>query len=166
MQTLVQSRQDAVPVDPLGTTSLNERIKAILKLTQELTRLITLETNLLKTRRAAALRETEAEKNRLSALYAREMRAIQMRPELLAGASAEQRAMLRDASTEFRECVVRHVRTLSRIRAVSEGLIVAIGEELDRMRKPITSYKRPGSPLTKKASVIPHSAAFGFDHSI
>lgn len=166
MQTLAQSRQDAVPVDPLGTASLNERVRAILNLTQELTRLLTLETNLLKTRRAAALRETEAEKNRLSALYAREMRAIQMRPELLAGASAEQKTMLKAASTEFRACVVKHVRTLSRIRAVSEGLVVAIGEELDRLRKPITSYKGPGSPMMRNATAIPQSAAFGFDRSI
>lgn len=88
----------AVAVDPLGTTSVNERVNAILSLTHQLTGLITTETALLKSRRAAALRETEAEKSRLSGLYAREMRAIQMRPELLAGATVKQTEMLQAAS--------------------------------------------------------------------
>jgi len=166
VENLAMSQQEMVSIDPLGTASVNERVRAILNLTRQLTDLILSETSLLKTRRAAALRETEAEKNRLSSLYAREMRAIQMRPELLAGASAEQKSMLKRASTEFRDCVVTHVRALARIRAVSEGLVVAIGEELDRMRKPVTSYKGPGGPRMKNTGAIPQSAAFGYDRSI
>ncbi len=166
MENQAMSLQEVVSIDPLGTTNVNERVRAILNLTRQLTDLILSETRLLKTRRAAALRETEAEKNRLSSLYAREMRAIQMRPELLAGASVEQKSMLKRVSTEFRASVVTQVRALARIRAVSEGLVVAIGEELDRMRTPMTSYKGPNGPRMKNTAAIPQSAAFGFDRSI
>ncbi|MEQ1889582.1 MAG: hypothetical protein ABL951_10445 [Alphaproteobacteria bacterium] len=166
MQNPAMPMPHAVDVDPLGTTSVNERVNAILSLTHQLSSLITSETSLLKSRRAAALRETEAEKSRLSALYAREMRAIQMRPELLAGATGKQTEMLRAASVAFRACVVTHVRTLARIRSVSEGLIVAIGEELGRLRKPMTSYRGPSMTMIKSISAVPQTPVFGFDRSI
>lgn len=158
--------QESAAVDPLGTAGLNERVQAILSLTGQLTSLITSETALLKTRRASGLRETEQEKTRLSTLYAREMRAIQARPELLAGISGKQKEMLHSASVAFRDCVVTHARTLSRIRAVSEGLIVAVGEELNRLRKPMTSYKGPAGPKMKNACPAPQSPALGYDRSI
>ncbi len=153
-----------IAVDPLGTTSLDDRVNAILTLTKQLTALINSETSLLKAHRASVLRETEAEKARLSSLYAREMRAIQARPELLKGISAKQKQTLHTASAAFKNCVVAHVRTLARIRSVSEGLVVAIGEELNRMRTPVTNYKGPNAAMfTKKAAPAP---AFGFDRSI
>ncbi len=158
--------QENMAVDPLGTATVDARVNAILSLTSQLTGLITLETALLKSRRAAALRETEAEKKRLSSLYAREMRAIKARPELLAGVNARQKDMLHSASVAFKACVVTHVRTLARIRAVSEGLVVAIGEELNRRRKPMTSYKGPNGPAMNRAAGASYSPAFGFDRSI
>lgn len=157
---------DAVAVDPIGAASTDERVNAILTLTQRLTNLILAETALLKKHRAAALQATEAEKNHLSTLYAREMRAIQMRPELLSGASRKQKEMLRDSAAAFRTCVVKHARTLARIRAVSEGLVVAIGEEMARLRQPVTAYKAPGRPGIKRAAPVPQAPAFGFDCSI
>lgn len=162
----VDPQSTASAVDPLGAASTDERVHAILTLTQRLTNLITAETDLLKKHRAAALRGTEAEKNQLSTLYAREMRAIQMRPELLAGATRKQKEMLRDSATAFKACVTKHVRTLARIRAVSEGLVVAIGEEMARMRQPVTTYSAPGRPSIKSAALVPQAPAFGFDRSI
>lgn len=158
--------QETVAVDPLGTTSLEERVNAILTLTRQLTNLITSENASLRTRRAACLRETETEKNRLSTLYAREMRAIHARPELLAGINTKQKEILHSASSAFKACVVTQVRTLARMRAVSEGLVVAIGEELSRMRSPVTHYKGPNASKLNKGPNTAHSPAFGFDRSI
>ena len=157
---------ETAAVDPLGTSSVDERVRAILILTDRLTRIISSETALLKSRRPSALRETEAEKTRLSGLYAREMRAIKARPELLAGIGAQQKDMLHKASVAFKSCAATHVRTLARIRAVSESLIVAIGEELGRMRKPMTRYSGPSAPGAHKPTAIPHMPAFGFDRSV
>lgn len=153
-------------VDPLGTTNLADRIQAILSLTTQLMALITAETSMLKSRRGSSLRETEAEKRRLSALYAREMRSIRARPELLAGATPRQQEALRAASSAFRACVATHVRTLARIRAVSEAMVVAVGEELSLRQQPVTSYKRPGGPTLNKGSSMVSAPAFGFDHSV
>jgi len=158
--------QETVAVDPLGTTTLEARVNAILTLTRQLTNLITSENASLQARRATCLRETETEKTRLSSLYAREMRAIHARPELLAGINARQKEMLHSASVAFKACVVTQVRMLARIRAVSEGLVVAIGEELNRMRKPVTSYKGPNASRLNKGANTAHSSAFGFDRSI
>ncbi len=153
-------------IDPLGTENLDQRITAILSLTRQLQDLITSETMLLKSRRASSLRETQEEKTRLSSLYAREMRAIKTRPELLSGVSAAQKEKLRAASASFKKCIATHVRTLARIRAVSEGMVVAIGEELSRMRKPMTSYNGPSGPAMNWTSPVPHAPAFGIDRSI
>lgn len=153
-------------VDPLGTTNLRDRIQAILSLTTQLTALITAETNMLKSRRGSSLRETEDEKRRLSALYAREMRAIKARPELLAGATPKQKEILRTASSAFRACIATHVRTLARVRAVTEAMVVAIGEELSLRQQPVTSYKRPGAPALNRSSSTLSAPAFGFDHSV
>ncbi len=166
MSDAAMPMQETAAVDPLGTTSLDARVNAILSLTNQLTGLITSETTLLKSHRAAILRETEAKKSRLSSLYAREMRAINARPELLAGISPRQKEMLRSASVAFKSCVITHVRTLARIRAVSEGLVVAIGEELNRKHKPMTSYKGPGGPAMNRAPAPSYAPAFGFDQSI
>lgn len=160
------AQPEAAAVDPLGTTSLDARVNAILSLTQQLTKLISSENALLKNRRASVLRESEAEKTRLSTLYAREMRAIDARPQLLAGITARQRDALRTASEAFRACVVTHVRAIARIRAVSEGLVVAIGEELNRRSKPVTSYKGPNQPAYNRAAASTPAQAFGFDRSI
>ena len=166
MSNAALSTQETVAVDPLGTSTLEGRVNAILTLTRQLTDLITSENTLLRSRRAASLRETETEKTRLSSLYAREMRAIHARPELLAGINARQKEMLHSASVAFKACVVTHVRTLARIRAVSEGLVVAIGEELSRMHKPVTSYKGPNAATLNRGAVTAPSPAFGFDRSI
>lgn len=166
MSNTAPSIQETVAVDPLGTSTLEARVNAILTLTRQLTDLINSENTLLRSRRAASLRETETEKTRLSSLYAREMRAIHARPELLAGINARQKEMLHSASVAFKACVVTQVRMLARIRAVSEGLVVAIGEELSRMRKPMISYKNPNAAMHNRGAATAHSPAFGFDRSI
>lgn len=166
MSQAVTMPPEAAAIDPLGTTSLDARVHAILSLTQQLTHLISSENDLLKTRRASVLRETEAEKTRLSTLYAREMRAIDARPELLTGLNARQKNALRTASEAFRACVVTHVRAIARIRAVSEGMLVAIGEELNRRRAPMTRYKGPNEPVYNRAAATMPAQAFGFDRSI
>ena len=166
MSNTETSQPESNAVDPLGAASLDARVDAILSLTQQLTKLVSSETAQLKTRRASVLRESEAEKTRLSTLYAREMRAIDARPELLAGINPRQKKTLRAASEAFRACVVTHVRAIARIRAVSEGLLVAIGEELNRRNKPMTSYKGPNGPAYSRAAAGMPAPALGFDRSI
>ena len=162
----VETQELNPAIDPLGTTTVAERVQAILALTQQLTGLINAETALLKSRRGSALRESEEEKRRLSALYAREMRAIKARPELLAGATARQKEQLRTVASAFRACIATHVRTLARVRAVTEGMVVAIGEELSKRQNPQTSYKRPGDAAHAKSGAMPSAPAFGFDRNV
>lgn len=158
---------DMGTTDPLGATSVNGRIAAILTLTQQLTGLLVKEMAMLKTRRASALRETEPEKRRLSVLYAKEMRAIQMRPELLAGATPTQKARLREAAVAFKACLMEHIRVLARSRAVREAMIVAVGEELNRMRQPPSGYPRRANVTANSLSAgRPVSAAIALDRSV
>lgn len=162
---------DVIPdmgaADPLGAASITARVEAILTLTRQLTGLLVKEMGMLKSRRPSALRETESEKRRLSVLYAKEMRAIQMRPELLEGATSVQKARMREVSDAFKTCLAEHLRTLTRSRAVREAMIVAIGEEVNRMRQPSPGYHRSGNVAAiSMAAHKPVSAAIAIDRSI
>ncbi|MFZ5915232.1 MAG: hypothetical protein ACOY17_13515 [Pseudomonadota bacterium] len=165
--TQTDTPSDMGAADPLGTTSISSRVAAILALTQQLTGLLAKEIGMLKTRRPSALRETETEKRRLSMLYAQEMRAIQMRPELLAGATPEQKARLREVADAFKACLAEHIRALTRSRVVREAMIVAVGEELNRRRQPPANYQRSGNgPAKDVIANKPAVSAIAVDRSI
>lgn len=149
------------PTDPLGTSSLGDRVEIILTLTRQLSELIGEETEQLKARRPSNLRHTEERKFQLSTLYAREMRAIQARPQLLHGVSAAQKQALRTAAEKFQEAVTGHARRLVRTSAVTKALVVAIGEELTKRRQPATRYGASGSGKTTHSTM-----AFSHDRSI
>lgn len=152
-------------VDPLGAGSTSERVEMIQLLTDDLSELLETETALIEAHQSSRLRETEEKKARLSGLYAREMRAISARPELLQGISATQKQGLHSAASTFDTILHKHARALSRSRAVTEGLVRAIGDEVARLRQPVTSYARPGrQPKTPMNHTAP--AALSLDQSI
>lgn len=155
-------------VDPLGTGNLTQRIHLILELTQELTGLIESETALLKKHRPSELRLTEVKKSKLSSLYAREMRAIQARPQLLQGATHEQKQSLHRAAEDFQAIMLTHTRRLVHTRAVTESLVIAIGEELSNRRSPATRYQPPHArkAATHHLNATPAAIAFSHDTSI
>ncbi len=147
--------------DPLGTSNLADRIEIILTLTSQLSELIEAETEQLRLHRPAMLRHTEEKKAQLSTLYARQMRAIQARPELLQGTTPAQKQALRTAAEKFQATVTNNARRLVRTNAVTKALIVAIGEELTKRRAPTTRYGASGHGKAGKSTL-----AFSHDRSI
>lgn len=157
--------QAGAALDPLGASSIPERVGMILSLTSDLSDILKVETALIESHQAGKLRDTEEEKTRLSSLYAREMRAIHARPELLKGMTEAQTQDLRTTATDFAQALREHARALSRSRAVTEGLVKAIGEEVGRLRQPVTRYAAPGvSPKPMTPQSVP--AALSLDRSI
>lgn len=159
---------DSQGIDPLGTDNLADRIENILQLTGELTALIELETSHLKQHRPSELSHSEMKKTKLSSLYAREMRAIGARPELLHGASAAQKKILRSTTEALHATVANHTRRLVQMRSVTEALVVAVGEELTKRRNPETRYARRygQAGVLDSASARPATSAFSHDRSI
>lgn len=159
---------DSKGVDPLGTDNVADRIEMILQLTGELCGLIEAETTHLEHHRPSELSQSEAKKAQLSALYAREMRAISARPELLHGATSAQKQSLQESAENFRATVANHTRRLVHARVVTEALVVAVGEELNKRRNPATRYAKPygKSGALNSASMRPATIAFSHDRSI
>ena len=157
--------QPGAALDPLGADSIPERVAMILSLTSDLSEILKTETTLIQSHQAGKLRDTEEEKARLSTLYAREMRAINERPELLQGMTDAQTRELRSTATDFAQALREHARALSRSRAVTEGLVKAIGEEVGRIRQPVTRYAAPGAaPRPMPPQSAP--AALSMDRSV
>ena len=148
-------------VDPLGTDNLAQRVEVILSLTSQLAALIELETAQLEQHRPSQLRHTEEKKAQLSTLYARQMRAIQTRPQLLLGMTEAQKQALRQTAEKFQGIVADNARRLVRASAVTKALVVAIGEELHIRRQPSARYGASGNGKAARATV-----AFSHDRSI
>ncbi len=150
--------------DPLGATSPGDRVSQILALTGELSTLLEAENEFLKQRQIASLTANEAKKSKLSRLYAQEMRAIAARPELLAGITNQQRSALKAAAGKFRDLTADHARRLARAKAVTEGLVKAIGDEVAKTQNSSKGYRGPGQMNATTAYSRP--AALSLDRSV
>ena len=162
--SLTKDSQPANGSDPLGATNPDDRVTQILALTEQLSTLLETENEFLKQRQMIKLTTNEAQKSKLSKLYALEMRAIAARPELLAGITDEQRASLRTAATGFRALTADHARRLARAKAVTEGLVKAIGDEVAKSRQPSKSYSPAGHRKITGSYARP--AALSLDQSV
>lgn len=162
--SLAEDGQLAHGSDPLGATNSDERVTQILALTEQLSALLEMENEFLKQRQINKLTTKEAEKSKLSKLYALEMRAIAARPELLAGITNEQRTSLKTAATSFRALTADHARRLAHAKAVTEGLVKAIGDEVAKSHQPSKGYSPAGhQQITGRYS---RPAALSLDQSI
>lgn len=150
--------------DPLGATNLSDRVNQILALTGELSTLLEAENEILKQRQIASITANEAKKSKLSRLYAQEMRAIAARPELLAGITNQQRSALKTAAGKFRDLTADHARRLARAKAVTEGLVKAIGDEVAKTQQSSKGYRGPGQMNATPAYSRP--AALSLDQSV
>lgn len=130
---------------PLSDTMLEERVTHLLQVTQSLTRLLKQENEWLKERRPSEIKGLAEEKTRLSGLYTRDLRIIRTHKSQLDRVDAALRRALKSATEEFNKTLEQNERLISRLRKVSEGLLQAIGEEIEKRNRPLTSYGRNAS---------------------
>ena len=115
-----------------------DRVDQLITLTERLTGLMRDDLADLEARRPSLARAEEL--GRLANIYRHESTRVRRDPSLIAGAPAGDRARLRAATETFDATLNRHAGAVEAARAVSEGLIRAIAEEMGRSRPTASGY--------------------------
>lgn len=109
-------------------------------LTRRLTEVINQENALIRNRRPSEAKSLIEEKARLAAAYAKEMDMVRRNGGVRAFATAEQLQELRAETAQFQKILDDHRRTLERARAITEGMLKAVGDEVARRQQPTQGY--------------------------
>jgi hypothetical protein len=130
----------------------------LISLTRQLTRIILEENSLLETRRPREAAHLNDEKERLKTAYEQELMAIHKIGGLTAIPDAPMLRQLKAETRLFNEVLDTHKRILVRLRTVTESMVKAIGDEVNRINNPVQSYGinaaialRPNRPPTSLA---------------
>ncbi len=130
----------------------NERIERLVKLAERLIEAIEADIAALKAGKPQALRTTDPEIQRLSALYSREAHGFSA--NAVKAAPAPLRSRFADVTAKFREALQLHARLLTRVRNASEGMIKAIASEVDRRAAPMRTYNPRAAAYGKPAQAM------------
>ena len=95
------------------------------------------------------LKTADPELDRLCAIYGREIKALKADGGVK-DAPAELVAKLRESGTRLNGLLARHQRLVSCMRNVSEGLVQAVAEEVQKMRELVVPYS--ATPKPKRGS--------------
>lgn len=114
------------------TLSAEERVRALIELTESLNDLVTRENDILSTRRPRDLASLQAEKARLAGAYAGAIRDIARDRAVVAGAGGPLIEKLRELTKTFEGCALRQQALLEGATKAGEGLVRAVAEEAGR----------------------------------
>ena len=130
----------------------NERIERLVKLAERLVEAIEADIAALNAGKPQAMRTTDPEIQKLSALYGREAQGLTV--DAATAAPAPLRHRFVEITKKFRERRQLHARMLSRVRNASEGMIKAISAEVDRQAAPIRTYNPRAASYGKPAQAM------------
>ena len=111
------------------TLTAEERVRALIDLTQSLNDLVTRENDILATRRPRDLAPLQAEKARLASAYAGAIRDIARDRAAVAGAAGPLIEKLRELTKTFEGCALRQQALLEGATKAGEGLVRAVAAE-------------------------------------
>lgn len=114
------------------TMTAEERVRALIDLTESLNDLVTRENDILTTRRPRDLGPLQAEKARLASAYAGAIRDIARDRASVAGAAGPLIEKLRELTKTFEGCALRQQALLDGATKAGEGLVRAVAEEAGR----------------------------------
>jgi hypothetical protein len=121
-----------------------DRAEQLLIVTERLTALIREETRLLEARKPPLAGAEADEKNRLANAYRLELARIKQDPLLLQGAPEPALRALREGATALQAELSAHELALGALKTVSEGLVQAMAEEVNRQRGGAPQYGAGG----------------------
>ncbi|MGE0046682.1 MAG: flagellar basal body protein [Hyphomonadaceae bacterium] len=123
----------------------SDRAQQMLALTERLTETIARETELMRARQPLPEGEGAEEKQRLVNAYRLEMARIRDDRGLIAEAPDALRARLRAATVSLQDALAAHEAALGALKALTEGLVQAMAEEVARLRAGGGSYGASGA---------------------
>lgn len=125
-------------------TAPNALVGDLVAVTEKLSALMTRENEILRGLRPQDIKDLQAEKADLARGYDHFMQALRKEPGLLAGASAEARDALRDATVRFQKVMTDNERALRAARNVSERLLKAIVTAVSEKQTSAAAYSSAG----------------------
>lgn len=145
------------PVQDLPTPPVPVGVPQFLQITHDLTRLIEQETDLLKRKRPSDLGAFEAEKRSLSAAYTKAVGALRVNKDALGALTDDDKAALKEAIGAFEATLKAHGRLVLRLKTVSEGIVRAVGREVEKRNRPVSSYQGNAQMRPPPTSATPTS---------
>lgn len=138
----------------LSASDASDRAAQLLTLTERLTARLLAETAAYEAHRPQEAAAGLAATAELANLYRHESVRLKRDPGLLAGAPADLRARLVEATRAFEAVLARHGRAVSAAKVVSEGLMEAVAQEVARHRASTAGYGPGARPARGDATAI------------
>lgn len=126
-------------------TAQDRKLEQLLRMAAQLTDALEADIAALQAGKPRQMRMITPEMQRLSALFAHEIRNLDQATTKAAPATL--RNALRAAIEKMRECTKQHVRQLTRVRNASEGIIKAVAEDIDKKRTALRPYASPKATI-------------------
>jgi hypothetical protein len=124
----------------LSAADTNDRVDQLITLTERLTERLSVELALFEKRKPHETAQTLPETANLANVYRREASKVKADPSLISGASAPLIKRLRAVTEKFDAVLEKHTRVLEAAKTLTEGLVRAIATEIQRQRKPVSTY--------------------------
>ncbi|MDA5193210.1 hypothetical protein [Govanella unica] len=128
-------------------------IQTLIAVTQRLATVIMAENDHLRSRkRPADARPMIEEKGRLAAAYAREMEVMRKNGGVRAFGNANELRILKRETSLFQTALDDHRKLLERARAITEGIIKAVGDEVTRQNQSAMGYGKNAAPPRQRSA--------------
>jgi hypothetical protein len=133
---------------PIAAESPADRVAQLIVLTERLTELVAAQAQAFEQHRPQGAAALVEETSGLANLYRHESARVRADPSLVALAPAADRARLIRATEAFDAVLARQARALEAAKAVSEGLVRAIAEEVaaQRQKRAAATYGPDAAP--------------------
>jgi len=119
---------------------LNGVAAKLATLTQTLIDIISRETELLEARKPREAQALHGQKNKAMAEYKITMGQLQTNGHLIGPEDSPARRYIRKLTDNLREILRDHARIVLRLKAVTEGIIKSVGEEITKQNPPVIGY--------------------------
>ena len=133
--------------EPQDNTS--NPVVTLASLMRRLSDVISAENEHIRAHRPNEARKLHEEKGKLSAAYTREMELVRKNGGITTFGNPDQLRDLKRQTTAFNDLVEDHRKLVERSRAITEGMIKAISEEVSRRNRPVQAYGKNALPPRK-----------------
>lgn len=135
-----------IPGDTQIMDNTRNPVVSLASIMRRLSEVIHAENDLIHDRRPGEIKHLQEEKGRLSAAYAKEMEFVRKNGGVSAFASADQLRELKRQTKAFNDLVENHRKLVERSRAITEGMLRAIGQEVARRNESANGYGNNALP--------------------
>jgi type I site-specific restriction endonuclease len=128
------------------------KLERLLAMSERLAAAITADIAALESGRPRDMKTIEPETQKLSALYERELSGFS--PKEAAAVPTELRAKCAAAAKQLNDCLQRQQRLLKRMKTISEGMIRAVAQEVQRQQSAFRPYSPKPVPASRSAGAM------------